>query len=102
MIGAVFLALSASVSWSAQAAQAQPPTRAEVAQSKLLDLNATCAGDDQKSVVVCAPKRSRYRIDPAVAEAARAREELPAKPPVSADLAGSVGCVGPASCKGDV
>ena len=51
-------------------------------------------------MVVCGARNDRYRIDPAVLQTIRAREALPAKPPLKADAAPKGGCVGHEECKG--
>jgi len=62
--------------------------------------SAACKGSTADDVVVCGTKNDRYRIDPAVLQTIRARDALPAKPPLKADAAPTGGCVGHEECKG--
>jgi hypothetical protein len=62
-------------------------------------LSQPCADESRAEIVVCAPPRNRYRIDPAVLDAQRVLEAPPPKPAVTADSAPASGCVGPDTCK---
>lgn len=61
-----------------------------------------CKSNDPSEVLVCGRSNNRYRIDPAVLGAMRAREAAPPEPNRSAEAAlTSPGCVGPVECGGD-
>lgn len=60
-----------------------------------------CTSNDPAAVVVCGRPGERYRIDPSVLEAMRAREAAPPQPDGSAEAAATVpGCIGPQACGG--
>jgi hypothetical protein len=79
----------------AAAAAASPP----LDPAKVPD----CKNRSPDQVVVCAPSRDHYRIDPSVLQASRELDALPPKPPVTADAATGGGCVGGRGqgCTGD-
>lgn len=53
-------------------------------------------------IIVCRQRGDKYRIDPSVLQAMRAREAVPAQPrPGFADMAATRGCIGAHACKGD-
>ena len=60
-----------------------------------------CASEDPAEILVCGRPGDRFRIDPDVLEASRAREALPPKPAVTADASPAAGCVGPQACTGN-
>lgn len=84
-----------------QAAQPAPADVSAALKAASPTASAECAKGDGKEVVVCGRSSQRFRIDPDVLDASRARNAVPAKPPVSAEASPSSGCVGPNACGGD-
>jgi hypothetical protein len=53
-----------------------------------------CKNPSPDEVLVCAPSREHYRIDPSVLAASREHDSPPPKPPVTAEAVPQSGCIG--------
>jgi hypothetical protein len=103
MIIALLIAAAAAAPAAAGPAPATPtPTVGQpLVLSGLAPSAAPCTSNDADEVLVCAQRNQRYRIDPLVLEASRARNAEPPKPPATAEASPTMGCIGPSACKGD-
>jgi hypothetical protein len=80
-----------------------PEPRRDVQETLRLDGSlASCESTVPAEVIICGRRDEKYRIDPIVLEALRARKAVPLKEPETAEAKPTQGCVGPNACGGGV
>jgi hypothetical protein len=90
----VALLMSAAQAAASPSAVAAVPDLAGALRVESRTGGAACRNAHGAEIVVCGRQSSPYRIDPVVLETQRARDAMPPKPPVGADMVADSGCTG--------